>query len=35
MGIRIIKQSILDGMIVKNFDRINDVYEKIEYKLPS
>ena len=28
------KKSVLDGMIVKNFDRINDVYEKIEYKLP-
>ena len=28
------KKSVLDGMIVKNFDRINDVYEKIENKLP-
>jgi len=28
------KTNILDGMIVKNFDRINDVYEKLENKLP-
>ena len=28
------KKTVLDGMIVKNFDRINDIYEKIEKKLP-
>jgi len=28
------KTNILDGMIVKNFDRINDIYEKLENKLP-
>jgi len=28
------KGVIIDGMIVKNFDRINDVYEKMENKLP-
>ena len=28
------KKTVLDGMIVKNFDRINDIYESIEHQLP-
>lgn len=27
------KNSVLDGMIVTNFDRINDIYEELRYKL--
>lgn len=28
------KNNVLDGMIVKNFDRINDMYEMVEKELP-